>query len=105
MKVTVFGANGKVGQLLISSLLKDGHEVVAFIHKKNNLPKNPKLKIVKGDIYNKEDVEKALRDSQAVLSALASWGTPRKDVLSAAMKKIIPAMQKTGIKKIVSLTG
>lgn len=40
-----------------------------------------------------------------VMSALSSWGTKKKDVLSTAMTSIIPAMQQHGVKRIISLTG
>jgi hypothetical protein len=40
-----------------------------------------------------------------VISVLGSWGTKRKDVLSSAMKTIIPAMDQQKIKRIVTLTG
>ena len=48
---------------------------------------------------------KAINGSQAVISALGSWGTPNKDVVAAAVKNIIPAMQNQNIKRIITLTG
>ncbi|CAN5428782.1 SDR family oxidoreductase [soil metagenome] len=104
MKITVFGASGKVGKLIVEELLRQGHEVTAFIHRTSMEPSH-RLKIIKGDIYGKKDVDAALSDCDAVISALSSWGTPSMDILSAAMQNIIPAMKEKGIKRIVSLTG
>jgi putative NADH-flavin reductase len=69
------------------------------------LPQDPKLVTVKGDIYNADDVERAVAGADIVVSALGSWGTKNKDVLTVGMKHIIPAMEKAGVKRIVSLTG
>lgn len=103
--LVVFGANGRVGRLIVEYALADGHYITAFVHRKHDLPDSPLINIVQGDIYNIADVEKALRGADAVVSALGSWGTPKKDVLAAAMTNIIPIMQKLHINKIVSLTG
>jgi putative NADH-flavin reductase len=105
MQITVFGANGKVGQLVVERLLADGHSVVAFVHQQSAFEPSEQLKIIKSDVHNAAFVEAALRGSGAVVSALGSWHTPTKDILSSAMNNIIPAMQKQGVRRIVSLTG
>ncbi|HEY5442052.1 MAG TPA: NAD(P)H-binding protein [Candidatus Saccharimonadales bacterium] len=103
MQITIFGASGKVGSLVVAQALKQGYSVVAFVHSRSRLPENPNLRTVKGDIYNAQDVAKAVAGSKAVISALGSWGTPKKDVLTVAMRHIIPAVQ-SGT-RIISLTG
>ena len=105
MKIIVFGANGQVGSLVVDELIKQDYEVVAFIHGKNNLPKNNLLTIFKGDIYNSENVSSAMKGCDVIISALGSWGTPKKDILTSAMKNIIPEMKEQKIKRIITLTG
>ena len=105
MKVTVFGASGNVGNLVVKRLLADDHEVIAFVHGASQFEESAQLHIVKGDIHEASDVAKALVDSEAVISTLGSWGTKQKDILSAAMRVIVPQMESLGIKRIVSLTG
>lgn len=105
MQLTVFGANGKVGQLVVNEILSNGHKVTAFIHGENPFEIDSNLVVVSGDIYNTESVENALVGSDVVISTLGSWGTPKKDILTTGMKNIIPAMKKLGIVRIVSLTG
>lgn len=103
--LVIFGASGKVGRLLVEYALADGHQVTAFVHRSHSLTNHPSLTIMKGDVYNAADVQRAVRGKDAVLSALGSWGTKRKDVLSSAMATIIPAMQQHGVARIISLTG
>lgn len=105
MQIAVFGANGKVGSHVVRGLLDRGYMVVAFVHGSHRFSANPNLKIVQGDIYNADDVKDSLVGSEVVVSALGSWGTPKKDILTEGMKNIIPAMQDANITRIVSLTG
>jgi putative NADH-flavin reductase len=105
MQITIFGANGRVGSLVVTEALKLGYSVTAFVYGSNSFEDDKNLKVVQGNIYNLEDVKTALQGSDCVISTLGSWGTPKKDILTEGMKNIIPAMQKLGINKIISLTG
>jgi putative NADH-flavin reductase len=104
MKIVVFGASGKVGRLVVEELLRRGHEVTAFVHK-TPVAESPNLSIAKGDIYNRAEVEAAVKGHDAVVSTLGSWGTERKNVQSTAMQRIVPAMETAGVSRIVSVTG
>ena len=105
MNITVFGASGKVGQLVVKRLIDEGHRVRAFVHGDAPFSESDQLTIVKGDVHSAEDIARALEGAEAVISCLGSWGTPTKDILSSAMQHIVPEMQRRGIKRIVSLTG
>ncbi len=104
MVVTVFGASGKVGRLVVEKLLSGGHEVIAFTHS-SSLTEAANLKIVQGDIHNEQDVKKAIGGSDLVISALGSWGTKEKNIVSSGMSNIIEAMNESKIKRLISLTG
>ena len=105
MQITIFGANGRVGRLVVAEALERNYSVTAFVHGDMAFSKNKNLRVIQGDIYNQSDVRGVLADSEAVISTLGSWGTPKKDILSSGMQNIIPAMQSMGIRKIISLTG
>ena len=105
MKLAIFGANGKVGRNVVPYALGKGHKVRAFVHSSNPFKKHDQLEIIQGDIHSNEDVRRAVNGADAVISALGSWHTPKKDILSSGMNNIVPAMQTAGVKRIVSLTG
>ena len=105
MQITIYGASGKVGRLVVELALERGYQVVAFVHSSPPFTEHNNLRIVKGDIYNAKDVATAVKGSEAVISTLGSWGTPKKDVLTSGMQHIIPAMQSSGMRRIISLTG
>lgn len=104
-RVVVFGGSGKVGSLVVEGLLMRGHTVTAFVHRRGAVVGTHQLRIIEGDIHDEGAVASALEDADAVISALGSWHTPTKDILSSGMTTIIPAMEQRGIARIVSLTG
>ena len=105
MHVVVFGANGKVGSIVVAKLLENGHRVTAFVYGRNSFRAHPKLTMFQGNVKQASDVQQALKGAEAVISTLGSWGTKTKDILATGMQVIIPAMQSQGVSRIVSLTG
>lgn len=105
MQVTVFGASGRVGRLVVADLRASGYEVVAFIHNANPFADNRNVKVVRGSISDAEAVSRAVKGSGAVISALGSWGTPTKDVVSSGGDLIIQAMTTQNVKRLITLTG
>ena len=104
MNIVVFGANGRVGRLVVQQLVDQRHTVTAFVHS------DPKQKVagvtyISGDVHDKGNVRDALEGTEVVISALGSWGTKGKDILSSAMQNLIPLMEEMGVRRIVSLTG
>lgn len=105
MQITVFGASGRVGQQVVNMALAGGYDVVASVHSHNPFEGHNRLKVISGDVNDPKAVKDALDGSQAVISALGSWGTKDKNVLSQGMKAIIPAMESADIKRLITLTG
>lgn len=105
MHITVLGASGRVGRLVVRYLLDKEYKVTAFVHSSNPFEPHTQLQVIYGDVHNPLDIEKALYDVDVVISTLGSWGTSTKDVLSIAMKSLIPAMKQHRIHRLVSLTG
>lgn len=105
MNITVFGANGKVGSKVVNLLIKDQHNVRAFVYGSHSFEDYPNLEIVQGDIRDRDQVLGALVNTDLVVSALGSWGTKTKDIQVAGMTNIVPAMKEKSVKRIISLTG
>jgi len=105
MYITVFGASGKVGRLVIKQALAEGHTIAAFVHKNNPFQPQEGLRIERGDISDAAAVARALEGSDAVISTLGSWHTNSKNILATGMANIIPVMEQRGVGRIVTLTG
>jgi putative NADH-flavin reductase len=105
IKITIFGASGKVGQLVTRRALDGGHQVRAFVRSRDPFTPSDRLTVLHGDVADELAVSDALAGSQAVISTLGSWGPGPKDVLTIGMQSIIPAMQQLDLSRLVSLTG
>lgn len=106
MKLAIFGATGRTGMPLVKQALDAGHEVVALVRTPAKMPlEHKQLTMIQGDVLNIPDVEKTVQGADAVISVLGpSKGAP-KDMQTRAIGNIIAAMQKYGVKRLVSLTG
>ena len=107
MKIAIFGATGKVGRHLVDQALERGDRVTAFVRDPSKLTtqRHERLKVVQGTVQNPKDVEQAVAGTDAVLSALGQTKTSSKDVLTEGIKNIVAAMNKHGVRRLVSLTG
>jgi putative NADH-flavin reductase len=105
MKIAIFGASGRTGQLLVEQALEAGFEVTAFVRSLDKLALvHPRLRIVQGDIHDLQAVERVVKDQDAVISALGPSGK-QSDVMQSAGINLTDAMEKFGVKRLVVLTG
>lgn len=106
MRITIFGANGKVGSKVVAEAVRRGHIVRAFVYSTSeHITPHDNIEIVQGDACNAKDVDGAVAGADVVINCLGSWGTKTKDIQMRAMRVIIPAMHKHKVQRIVSLTG
>ncbi len=106
MKLAVFGSTGKVGQQIVAQALGLGHEVTAHARNTDKIgARGAGLRVVAGDVLDPVSVKEAVQGQDAVLCAL---GMPlrNKDGLRAkGTRHIIDAMDRTGVKRLVCLSG
>jgi putative NADH-flavin reductase len=71
MNVTVFGATGQIGQLVVGDLLAGGHDVTAYVRSPGKLGhSDPRLVTLAGELSDEARIQQAVRASEAVISAL-----------------------------------
>ena len=71
MRLTVFGANGGTGRVLVRQALDAGHTVVAEARRPAEFPfADPCLVIAGADVHDGQAVTKAVAGADAVLSTL-----------------------------------
>ena len=101
MRILILGMTGRVGSEIAKLALEDKHEVTALVRTPEKITSNDEnLSVVKGDVTIKEDVERAMKDADAVISALNTDGG---ETLTESMPLIIQAMKAEGIKRIVTI--
>jgi uncharacterized protein YbjT (DUF2867 family) len=88
--VLVFGANGNVGSHFVNQALEAGYKIKAFVRnpQKYALSEHQNVQVVKGDATIYEDVEKAIRGVDVVVSCL---GNPKTLIMEEAYDNIMLA--------------
>lgn len=70
MRLTILGATGGIGRLLLPLALDQGHEVTAFARAPEKITRNgSRLRVLGGDLFNAQQMTAAIQGSDAVLSA------------------------------------
>ena len=100
MNITVFGATGSIGRLVVEQALTAGHDVTAFTRDATRVTaQHERLSIVEGDVTDPAASLPAVKDADAVVVAL---GNGRKgDVLGAGTRGVVTAMQQAGAGRLV----
>jgi len=101
MKILILGASGRVGSHMVELALKDQHEVTLLVRNPDKIPHHQQqLRVIQGDVLNKQDVEQAMVNIDVVVSALNTDGG---DTLSASLPLILEAMTKQLVKRIITI--
>src|SRR5215207_915040 len=107
MKIALIGATGFVGSALLQEALNRGHEVTAIVRHPEKLQPQARLRPVKGDVYDPDEVAGLVAAHDAVISAFnPGWGNP--DIYAQQVKgtrAIIDAVKKAGIKRLLVVGG
>ena len=105
MRLTVFGATGRVGHTLVHDALGQGHEVVAYVRDPRRLGlKNARLQVKKGVLEDATTVAEAVRGSDVVVSAIgARDATHTVTVVTQATRTLVAALESVGVKRLVSV--
>ncbi|WP_405152455.1 NAD(P)-dependent oxidoreductase [Paenibacillus sp. FSL K6-0108] len=108
MNITVFGASGAIGQLVTQLALDHGDFVTAYVRNPQKISlKHPNLSLVQGELSNISTIEKAVDESDVVISTLGPAsdmsrklkGTPIAD----GHELMIRAMNKLNKKRFITL--
>ncbi|KIL45578.1 NAD(P)-dependent oxidoreductase [Jeotgalibacillus soli] len=99
MKIALFGGSGRVGSILLETMLNDGHEV-SVISRKPLSAAQSRIYTIIGDATKQEDVFHTIKECDAVVSAL---GTDKNEVISKSLVHILNAMRLENVSKIITI--
>ena len=101
MNILILGATGRVGSQLVNYALHDKHHVTALVRSPEKIQiNNEHVTIIRGNVLNKEDIERAMHGIDVVISTLNTDGAK---TLSESMPHIIEAMENEGIQRIITV--
>lgn len=107
MKIVIFGANGKVGSLIVEQALAQGHKVVAYIRTPGNVFKDhPNLKVVVGKLNEKLKMTDAVAGANACISALGGKSLIRRaPEVVTGIDNIIDVLEKQRVRRFIYLSS
>jgi putative NADH-flavin reductase len=107
MKLTILGATGATGTLLVRQALAAGHDVTAVVRDPARLtvPAHRQLRTVAADVMDPASISPAVAGADAVISAVGPRGTGPTTVIRDSVRSIIAAMQKTGTRRLLQVSG
>ncbi len=106
MKICIFGADGRTGVEVVNYAKKQGFEVLAFVYSESSNKYFPKdIEIKSGDVMDYNSVFEAVKKCEAVISVIGHIKNSDPLMQTKGMKNIVKAMQESGVKRLLSLTG
>lgn len=106
MKILVLGATGATGSRLVERALVKGHFVTAAVRDPMKLDLvHDRLTIIRLDILDQAALQVAIGVQDAVLSALGPGRDLHSNIVSLAVKEIIPAMERTSVRRLIFLSS
>ena len=94
MQITVFGATGRTGALVLELALERGHDVTAFLRGDGSSPSlDPRVQAVTGSFSDRKAIVETLRGRDAVISALGHIVGETRTEVSEATEAVVRVME------------
>ena len=107
MKLTVFGATGRIGEQVVRQALDAGHKVTAVVRDPARFDlRHPALEVatVPG-LTDPEVLRPALEGGDAAISGVGPRGRKDGPVASSATRGILRAMEASGVQRLVAVSA
>jgi len=109
MNLSIFGATGPTGRVLVQQALDAGHSVTAYARNPAKLEiAHPKLRTVQGELTDPAGIAQAVKGADAVLSLLGPNDTSLKVVgtpIADGTRSIVSAMNEKGVKRLIATSS
>lgn len=104
MKLLLLGATGRVGQVLLSQALSQGHTVTALVRNPAKLTlQHANLKAVQGNLTDPKILAPLMSSHDAVLSTLGHNSLKKSNIQTAATRAVLACIAPS--QRFISLTG
>jgi len=108
MKLTIFGATGRIGGHLLSWAVDAGHDVHVLARSPQALRPRDGLTVTGGDVLDPAAVAAVISGADAVLSAVGPKirdNFRKTELLGPAAANIIDGMHKTGARRLIAVSA
>ncbi len=106
MKITLFGASGKIGQQILLEALVRGHSVKALVRHPDTFPiTHPRLTVAYADIFDSTSITEAVTGSDVAVNATGASGTDPQVFYVGSTKAMIEAMRRVNTMRLIVVGG
>jgi putative NADH-flavin reductase len=105
MRIFILGASGGVGSSLVQQAIARGHEVTAQTRDPRKLRASSALRVVVGAPADCAFLRLNLSGVDAVIQCIGVDTIGRTTLFSDTTEAVVAAMQATGVKRLVAITG
>jgi putative NADH-flavin reductase len=101
VKVTVFGAAGRTGRVVVRLAFERGHEVTAFVRDAARFEPPAGVAVVAGDARDAEALDHAIDRADAVVSVISLASAEAEPEYSDATRAIVEAASRANARRLV----
>lgn len=114
MRLLILGASGGCGQWLTKLAAERDHEVTALVRPTATLDPPPRVRVVRGEVLERDVLHDALPGHGAVASCLglrragrSPWASllSPPDLTARVAQTLVPAMQRAGVRRVVVISA
>lgn len=107
MRITVFGATGRIGAAVVEQALESGHKVTAVVRESSSFTvDHSALEVVRvSGLTRAADLRAAVDGAEAVISGVGPRGRKDGPVTSTSTRAIVAAMKDTGVRRYVGVSA
>jgi len=106
MRLAILGATGGIGRILVSNALEQGHDVTTFVRAPEKVSqKNPRLRVIGGDLYDVQQTSAAIEGSDAVLSAFGPTVFGKTTLRRDFGRVLTQALRVAGVQRILHVSA
>jgi putative NADH-flavin reductase len=106
MNITVFGASGAIGKLLVKKALEDGYSVSAYVRNASKFDlKHRHLTIITGELNDYSKIKQVISGTDAVICTLGPPLKRRYNDFSVleGHKNIVKSMEEENVKRLITI--
>lgn len=105
MRIGVIGSTGRTGRLVLGEGLRRGHAMTAFTRRPQELAGVRGLAaVIHGDGRSLDDIRRAVRGQDAVISIVSSEGRGPTTVMSDVTRALLAGMSEAGVRRLVTVS-
>src|SRR5947209_18794607 len=103
--IAVIGSTGRTGRLVLDEGIRRGHSMTACTRRPDSLSGLCGLtSVITGDGRSLEDMRRAVRGQDAVISIVVSEGRGPTTVMSDVTRAELDAMREAGVRRLVTVS-